>query len=469
MARTTWIAWAAVLAAVVLVPVAVRIASAADDEPDFPHGDFEEDCSLCHGDEGWSPAVISPEFEHAPGRFPLEGAHAEFDCVDCHEGLAFGEKKFSCAVCHDSPHGELKPHCTQCHKATGFSPVELQPGFEHADGAFPLEGRHAALDCTDCHMDLEFAAMQLSCGDCHDMPHGDLDADCALCHTFEGFVPAVIDAEFDHGAMGFALRGGHSGAQCRHCHETLEFGMADPSCVTCHMDVHRGEFGTDCERCHTPRNFIDRTRMIREHSTTRFPLNGTHLSIDCEDCHVPGERGILQYVNTPWECVSCHLEEYQSTVDPDHEAAGLPTDCQLCHNTQIWSGARFNHTLIPPDAECRDCHLEDYLATSDPNHQTTGFPETCEICHNTRAWSPASFEDHDTQYFPIYSGVHRNRWDACSDCHVNPADFSDFTCFTCHPHNEQRMDNVHEGEVPGYIYDSQACYACHPDGRADDD
>jgi len=404
MARTTWIATlAGALAALALIVPAAHVAVAADEEPEFPHGDFEDDCTLCHGDDGWSPPVISPEFDHG---------------------------------------------------ARGFA----------------LQGRHAALACRECHVDLDFTILKgATCDTCHDAPHGAFREDCTMCHVFDGFVPAAVGPRFDHAKRGIPLQGAHSRAQCRQCHKTLEFGLADPACVTCHMDVHRGEFGIDCERCHTPRNFIDRARMIREHATTRFPLNGTHLSIDCEDCHVPGERGILQYVNTPWQCVSCHLEDYQSTDDPNHQEAGFPTDCQLCHNTQLFSGARFNHNLIPEGAECRDCHLNDYLATTDPNHQTLNFPQTCDLCHNTRSWSPASFEDHDALYFPIYSGVHNGKWDACSDCHINPSDYSEFSCLNCHAHNQERIDNIHLGEVSGYVYDSNACYACHPDGRADDD
>ena len=68
MARTTWIALAGALVMLVLGGSAARWSVAADDEPEFPHGEFEEDCSLCHSDEGWSPAVISAEFDHAPGR-----------------------------------------------------------------------------------------------------------------------------------------------------------------------------------------------------------------------------------------------------------------------------------------------------------------------------------------------------------------------------------------------------------------
>jgi hypothetical protein len=230
--------------------------------------------------------------------------------------------------------------------------------------------------------------------------------------------------------------------------------------------VHRGELGIDCSRCHTPRSFIDRTRMTRRHVETRFPLNGTHLTLDCEDCHVPGARGINQFVNTPTDCVACHLEEYQSTSDPEHEQAGFPRECQLCHSTRSWIPARFNHSIVPPGSECSDCHLDDYLATSRPNHQTAGFPQQCEVCHSTTRWVPASFRDHDSQFFPIYSGPHRGKWSGCDECHVNPGNFSEFSCLNCHEHRRSEMDDKHSG-VSGYVYESQACLGCHPDGRGD--
>ena len=48
-----------------------------------------------------------------------------------------------------------------------------------------------------------------------------------------------------------------------------------------------------------------------------------------------------------------------------------------------------------------------YMATQNPNHQTSGFSTDCVACHTTNPdWTPAEF-DHDGQYFPIYSGKHR--------------------------------------------------------------
>jgi hypothetical protein len=84
------------------------------------------------------------------------------------------------------------------------------------------------------------------------------------------------------------------------------------------------------------------------------------------------------------------------------------------------------------------------------------------MCHTTNGWSPSTF-NHDQQYFPIFSGKHRNKWANCSICHTNPNNFAVFSCITCHEHNKTKMDNEHRN-VSGYVYNSQACYNCHPNG-----
>jgi hypothetical protein len=92
-----------------------------------------------------------------------------------------------------------------------------------------------------------------------------------------------------------------------------------------------------------------------------------------------------------------------------------------------------------------------------------GFPTTCVPCHNTTAWEPSTW-DHDNQYFPIFSGRHQQEWSNCADCHLIPNDFTSFECIFCHEHNQQDTDLDHD-EVPGYQYNSQACYNCHPRGE----
>ncbi|MCK6694518.1 MAG: hypothetical protein L6Q97_20770, partial [Thermoanaerobaculia bacterium] len=130
--------------------------------------------------------------------------------------------------------------------------------------------------------------------------------------------------------------------------------------------------------------------------------------------------------------------------------AAIANDCAACHN------GNYNNT---PNT-CAGCHLDDYNQANNPNHASAGFPTTCQNCHSETAWVPANF-DHDGMYFPIYSGSHENAWDQCIDCHTTPGNFSIFSCTVCHVNPE--TNNDHQG-VPGYVYSSPACYACHPDG-----
>lgn len=298
-----------------------------------------------------------------------------------------------------------------------------------------------------------------------EFPHGDFEGDCEQCHSDEGWTPTAITKEFRRSVHPFPLRQAHDLPDCRACHRSLDFTTADPDCVNCHMDPHRGEMGIDCVRCHVPRNFVDRSRMQRAHHETRFPLRGTHRALDCESCHPIVGSGALQFVNTPTECEACHRALYDATTDPDHAAAGFPTDCDECHAPTAWEQARFNHAFAL--ADCVTCHQDDYDATSDPRHNAAGFSTDCEDCHTPTRWRDADF-DHDG--FPIYSGDHRGKWDACSTCHVSPGDFSDFSCFGCHPHDDEEETTQHheEEDVDGYSYDSGACYACHPNGEEED-
>jgi hypothetical protein len=89
-------------------------------------------------------------------------------------------------------------------------------------------------------------------------------------------------------------------------------------------------------------------------------------------------------------------------------------------------------------------------------------------CHSQNAWTPATF-DHDSKYFPIYSGEHAGEWNQCSECHTTQNNYTLFSCIDCHEHNQTDMDSKHIGEVSGYVYQSTACYDCHPNGTEDDD
>jgi len=185
--------------------------------------------------------------------------------------------------------------------------------------------------------------------------------------------------------------------------------------------------------------------------------------------------------------VSCHQSDYDTTTAPNHLQAGYPTDCAGCHSTATWLDGQFDHnqTQFPltgahqavacqschadgiyagKDTACVSCHRSDYDATIDPNHLQAGLSTDCTSCHDTVTWQNARMLSHDASYFPIYSSKHSGKWSTCSDCHTNPTNYIDFNCLLCHKHsNEADVTNQHQGRS-GFIYDSQACYACHPRG-----
>ncbi len=211
-----------------------------------------------------------------------------------------------------------------------------------------------------------------------------------------------------------------------------------------------------------------------------FPLVGVHAR-----SRAPPATRTASTRGTPRDCVGCHQAQYDATTDPNHAAAGFPTTCETCHKATdaSWNQGVFNHTQVFPlvgvhatqpcaachknnvyrgtPRDCVGCHLAQYDATTNPKHSAAGFPTTCETCHKATdaSWDQGTFNH---TWFPIASGRHSGN--PCSACHTNPSNYGVFTCLTCHVRSE--TDGHHNG-VPGYHYDSVACYSCHPNGRAD--
>jgi hypothetical protein len=190
-------------------------------------------------------------------------------------------------------------------------------------------------------------------------------------------------------------------------------------------------------------------------------------------------------------CASCHQSNYNNTSNPNHSSLGFSANCEDCHTTVPgWEPALMpnhsdyyalngahatvagncylchsgNYTNTPNT--CYACHTADYNSTTDPAHAAAQFSTDCATCHTENAWEPSTF-DHDGQYFPIYSGRHRDQWSSCTECHTEPTNFAVFSCITCHEHNETSMNEKHH-EVNNYVYNSVNCLACHPRGVNND-
>jgi hypothetical protein len=318
-------------------------------------------------------------------------------------------------------------------------------------------------------------------------PHGkDFKISCEICHSPKGWEIDKSVYSFDHNATQLPLEGQHTGVNCKLCHPTLIFSEANTGCVDCHTDMHNQTVRPDCARCHTAKSWI--VENIAEiHQRSRFPLIGPHLTADCTQCHK--SESMLQFDPLGVGCIDCHQLDFMSTTQPNHVLGGFSINCTDCHlmNSISWTDADFVHTFFPLTGghdnvncrqchtsgdytnisnECVSCHQDDYNSTSNPNHISIDFPLICDDCHSTNpGWKPAQFRAHDSM-FPIYSGKHKQEWDNCTDCHSNLGDYSSFSCTDCHAHNQQEMNNEHDG-IGGYLFDSEFCYSCHPTGAGD--
>jgi hypothetical protein len=314
-----------------------------------------------------------------------------------------------------------------------------------------------------------------------EMPHEDINFECEACHSMKGW----SGVRFDHAdSVGFVLEGRHVDAECRGCHTLKDFSIVNRQCVSCHKDIHEGKLGPDCLKCHTTDEFtIFNIEDI--HAETNFPLMGRHALADCQSCHTGLPRGDLSFRST--RCVECHQQQYLEVPSPNHVSAAFSTECDQCHQMNSWRPALLaDHDVFFPIFsgehagqwdDCTTCHTdpnsfqvfscfgchEHNRADTDEDHE--GIPgynynsQDCLICHPTG--EAGSFVDHDALYFPIFTGAHSGQWSACSDCHDNPADRSQFNCLACH--QPITTDNLHQS-INGYVYLSTACFTCHPDG-----
>jgi hypothetical protein len=430
---------------------------------------------------------------HDRTNFPLVGKHRTVTCRECHLDGVFEGTPTTCEACHwerrqdDRYALQLGIHCADCHEPFTWKHVTPNKWNHEMAAGYPLEGIHMTLDCIECHSAGSFRGASADCFGCHEKDYSEsrnpdhkaagFSTACQECH-FSG--SAWHSARFSHDF--YPLSGQHAIAVCSDCHSSGQYAGLPADCVFCHQsdydsaqDPNHRESGfpTDCEACHGT-DASTWEGAVFTHA--KFPLKGKHRIADCNDCHSSG-----QYEGLPSVCVFCHLEDYLTARDPDHKQMGFHTDCEVCHGTDAvtWEKANFFHSSFwalqgaHTDLDCSACHVNgldlprncigchkaDYNSARNPNHRNAGFPTDCEFCHypSHLLWSQVKFN----HSFLIESGKH-SRWE-CTDCHTS-ANYRDFSCINCHNHNKTRMDKEHN-EVPGYSYNSQSCYACHPQGR----
>ena len=390
--------------------------------PNHANLKFPSECQNCHNSESWS----DTNFNHSVyTKFKLTEKHMTLTCKKCHP-RDFQKPESSCISCHlfayqqtKNPNHELavlSKDCELCHNQTLWKPSI----FNHNSGtSFPLHGAHLKADCSKCHSS-NFAKTPTACVSCHlknylatknpDHVQANFSKECQNCHTTSGRSPS----KFDHNtATNFPLKNSHVGVECKICH-TNGYKGRSTLCISCHLKEYNkviypnhvaANFSKECQLCHNDKKWEQ--SIFNHNTTTTFPLTGSHIGIDCRQCHTTVFSG------TSSECYSCHQKDYNNMISLSHEKSKFPTSCKNCHSTTAWKKTNFNH---------------------------------------------------DRDNFPIFSKTHKEKWITCNDCHSNLSNFIEFSCIKCHKHaDKQESDSVHI-KVSNYTYAAKSCLSCHPKG-----
>ncbi len=238
-------------------------------------------CASCHTEGSWK----GGRFNHEKTRFSLKGAHATVACRSCHP-VSFEEAPpRTCKGCHRDPHtGALGQRCTACHEETSWRTSFNADA--HQKTNFPLNGRHAAIPCQECHFDQRdraFSRATVSCATCHQKDYDraaltSLDhvamgfsTDCKTCHSEARWALARFPG---HDACFPISSGAHASIKCLDCHTSLRGVTASGACNT----------GTAaCTSCHT-------------HSCSRSDQRHAGVAgyqckdLKCYQCHFAGRN-----------------------------------------------------------------------------------------------------------------------------------------------------------------------------------
>jgi hypothetical protein len=467
-------------------------------------------CASCHNDHhGKNFQIVKFDektFDHLKTGYELTGKHAKIECKECHKPANIKDeqirvKKYTflgldqkCSACHEDYHqNTLSKTCSNCHSTETFKPA---PKFKHEKTKFPLAGKHATVDCKECHkIEVKdgknfqhFSGITFtSCVNCHTDAHKrELGNKCNECHTEESFKTFIGYNHFNHAKTSFPLKGLHKKLDCAKCHNLNlnslvvlqdRKGIKTEDCISCHKDVHEGKFGTDCKQCHNEDGFRKLSNPDKfDHNLTHYKLEGKHEKVDCKSCHkqkftdpieynacaschTDYHKGELNIASRTRDCSECHIvfgfTESTYSID-DHskssfklEGAHQATPCLSCHKKE--SNWKFRNIGM----QCIDCHTDIHKGYIKDKFYPN---QSCTACHSTESWNDIHFDHTLTGY--TLSGQHAKQ--NCMKCHgLKPGEsgnkflkFSTInaTCTGCHV-------NVHQDQFAknGETH----CESCH--------
>jgi hypothetical protein len=476
----------------------------------------------------------------SPG--PLARAHESLEgvtnCLRCH-GIGEHVQDDRCLECHRAIgwlreqrrglHGlEAGSECVRCHRehsGRDFELVHWEPGepegFDHARAGWPLDGKHAALECRACHKaelragavpgmvdgglsDRSWLGLETACFACHSDPHeGRLGNACAQCHTTNRW--SEIAEAFDHSKTRYALEGKHASVQCAGCHPAGYDRGTMPAfarCTDCHADPHGGQAtlagaAADCASCHTVGGFRPSTFTVARHRDAKYALEGRHAAVACRECHGEGlrsddegvRRAAFRFRPESARCLDCHEAAHGRQLASRRDGGA----CESCHSVEGFRPSRFTagdhrDTRFPlegrhAEVACRHCHGPDRpLLPAVVRNEATG-PAGVRLRFESLECAECHRDPHEGRFA---AGSERGGEKGCLTCHG----FESFTttridakahaafgfalagahaavpCFDCHremvrePGSTLRLAS---GPALTFRNEDRACADCHRD------
>ena len=483
--RTGWTpAWTLFLMITILNIANPALAQLSPGPLSRPHSHLEglKKCSSCHklGSRDVGQKCLDCHDEIAAMRQGGPGMHAADDfgeCVDCH--VEHQGKDFDLIYWPDGPEG-----------------------FDHKTVGFEKTGRHAKIDCRQCHnakyivdagslrarnknLGRTYLGLDSACTSCHADVHGKpasgATKKCTDCHDTNAWRPAPM---FAHDQTEFPLTGKHQAVDCAKCHvpedgesPRIFAGLPHTACIDCHKDPHAGTLGSDCRQCHSTEGWLLIQGAAFDHSKTRYPLLGRHAALTCakchaqerkkpkfdacKDCHGDAHGSAALAKPSLMQCEDCHtvegyrparypLARHAETAFP-LRGAHLATACDLCHRPVGESRAA---NLAPDHDACTSCHQDPHLGQADKYQGDQG----CVSCHDQSSWRGINFDHGQTGY--VLEGRHATA--ACLKCHQRDESGIGFfglarQCAGCH-------EDVHRGQFADKRTadgSAVACDRCH--------
>jgi hypothetical protein len=191
---------------------------------DAHRGRLGQACDRCHSAANWARTDVFAR--HRLTRLPLSGMHALADCSECHRETSdrlMRNVPADCFACHAKEYRSADTHpphagvagdptkpplptdCSQCHRATAWSPAFIATGtFTGAarsalvaplvhEALFRIRsGKHRGAECETCHVDTRSPRL-VRCDGCHAHSISELALDhrapvspsatgCLTCH-----------------------------------------------------------------------------------------------------------------------------------------------------------------------------------------------------------------------------------------------------------------------------------------------